>query len=467
MAFFSNLSYLSRYGGELHRKGGVLLKAGLSEWERELQYLRFRIAEWKQFGSADHKDYYGFRTFLLQKVQNHLLFELKVRSFFRVSGGWALLRTDPSTNVRTYTRCGKQTLSTILMACEVAAQSDDVPPLQSYVDSVFAFRERISHGEITRRIHLEQWHLYMRVRDEEADDTQSQMDDMFAKMRNEIDGMDRRSKEFKSMVDELVRMVAGMQEIMKPRQGAIGAIGGGSGLQIRVDGLVNVNGFWVRSATRIPPYAAHRHDAASARAMTMTRSPSDVLPMPNLVNSRARLPPLTSIHLPPPPPSPLPTANSTTPARGRFPTSISSISSASRSRRQHAVTSSPAVISRTTGIILPSSSPSRSRSPPPPRTARNIHRRLFQRVFHTSQNSNTPPRHRTRTPSPAARAPSPLDTPPMPSPPLGTGFSSYESPSASLIAETRTRLPPPLELSPIPYRPPGHGQRLFSFLHRL
>ena len=83
MAFFSNLSYLPRYGGELHRKGGVLLKAGLSEWERELQYLRFRIAEWKQFGSADHKDYYDFRSFLLQKVRNHLVFELKVRSFCR------------------------------------------------------------------------------------------------------------------------------------------------------------------------------------------------------------------------------------------------------------------------------------------------------------------------------------------------------------------------------------------------
>jgi hypothetical protein len=81
MAFFPRLSYLSLYGGELHRKGGVLLKARLSEWERELQYLRFRIAEWKQFGSADHSDYYEFRSFLLQKVRNHLQFELKVRSF--------------------------------------------------------------------------------------------------------------------------------------------------------------------------------------------------------------------------------------------------------------------------------------------------------------------------------------------------------------------------------------------------
>src|SRR6267154_5597482 len=321
-------------------------------------------------------------------------------------------------------RCGAQTLSTILMACEVAAQSDDVPPLQSYVESIFAFRDRISPGEITRRIHLEEWHRYVRVKVEEKDDTSSQMDDMFAKMRTEIGGMERRSKEFKSMVDELVRMVADMQEIVKLRQGAGGGAGGrGGGLQIRPNGFVNVDGFWIRSATRIPPHAAHRRDAAGARARAMTRSPSDLLPTPILANSRARLPPLTTTHpSPQPPPSEsLPTAGSTNSPRGRFPTSISSVS---RSRRQHQAvpSSSSAVISR--AINLPSSpsrSRSRSRSPPPPplRTARSIHRRLFQRVFHTSQNSNTPPRHRTRTrtPSPAARAPSPLVTPtPTPTP---------------------------------------------------
>lgn len=90
MAFFPRLSYLSLYGGELHRKGGVLLKARLSEWERELQYLRFRIAEWKQFGSADDADYNEFRSFLLQKVRNHLQFELKVRLFF-VTIRWIFL----------------------------------------------------------------------------------------------------------------------------------------------------------------------------------------------------------------------------------------------------------------------------------------------------------------------------------------------------------------------------------------
>jgi hypothetical protein len=83
MSFFPRWSYLALYGGELHRKGGVLLKpeARLREWDRELQYLRYRIAEWKQFGTIEHPDYYPFRAFLLEKVRNHLFFELKVRSF--------------------------------------------------------------------------------------------------------------------------------------------------------------------------------------------------------------------------------------------------------------------------------------------------------------------------------------------------------------------------------------------------
>lgn len=101
MAFFN---HLSQCGGELRREGGVLLKARLSEWERELQYLRFRIAEWKQFGSADHPDYKGFRSFLLQKVSDHLRFELKVRSFRPRMVRRPLLIPPPLTNVRTYMR---------------------------------------------------------------------------------------------------------------------------------------------------------------------------------------------------------------------------------------------------------------------------------------------------------------------------------------------------------------------------
>jgi hypothetical protein len=85
MAFFPRSSYLRLYGGELHRRGGVLLKARLSEWERELNYLRFRIAEWKEFGSVEHPDYYPFRSFLLDKVRNHLHFELKVSCHYCVA----------------------------------------------------------------------------------------------------------------------------------------------------------------------------------------------------------------------------------------------------------------------------------------------------------------------------------------------------------------------------------------------
>ncbi|KAI0298374.1 hypothetical protein B0F90DRAFT_1669103 [Multifurca ochricompacta] len=179
MSFFPRSSYLGLYGGELHRKGGVLLKARLKEWERELQYLRFRIAEWKEFGSVEHPDYYPFRTFLLQKVRNHLYFELKIH--------------HPSIHPPTD------------------------PPRRSRRSSwraksrIFAFRERISPGEITRRIHVEEWHRYCRTK-EEVTDTPSQMDDMFARIRNEIGAMERRSGDFKRMVDELVGLVDEMQE---------------------------------------------------------------------------------------------------------------------------------------------------------------------------------------------------------------------------------------------------------------
>ena len=95
------------------------------------------------------------------------------------------------------------------------------------------------------------------------------------------------------------------------------------GLQIRLNRFMNVNGFWVRSATRIPTYLAHCCDAAGTRARAMMRSPSDLLPTPILTNSPARLPPLTGIHPSPPPPLPLPTIICTNFAR-RFPMTISS-----------------------------------------------------------------------------------------------------------------------------------------------
>jgi hypothetical protein len=108
---------------------------------------------------------------------------------------------------------------------------------------------------------LEDWHRYILVRVEEMDDTQSQRDEMFAKIRNEIGGIERRIKEFNAMVDELVRMVGAMQETERVRQAAMA---GGGGLQIRADGLMN--GFWIRSATsatRMPPYPAREPPTAA------------------------------------------------------------------------------------------------------------------------------------------------------------------------------------------------------------
>ena len=120
------------------------------------------------------------------------------------------------------------------MACEVAAKSEDVPPLPIYTDALVAFRERISSGEITRRIHLEEWHLYSRIK-EEDEDTAAEMDDMFARIRVEIATMEKRSAEFKRMVDELVRMVREMQDAFSSSSREGGG-GGGFGFGFSVNG---------------------------------------------------------------------------------------------------------------------------------------------------------------------------------------------------------------------------------------
>ena len=376
MAFFPRSSYLRLYGGELHRKGGVLLKARLSEWERELNYLRFRIAEWKEFGSVEHPDYYPFRSFLLDKVRNHLHFELKVSAVYG--------RSIPGIDV-------DQTLSSILVACEVAVRSDDVPPLQNYADSIFTFRERISPGEITRRIHVEEWHRYCRTK-EDAMDTPSQMEDMFVRMRNEISAMERRSKDFKKMVDELVGLVDEMQEME------------------RLGGFAN----GLARSPRIP------HTRTG-----LVHSSSDLQGTPMLADSRTRLPP-----------PPLPGAAGRSPQRH-----ASSRPTRSSPLRHTTADTHPVARSPRSGGSSATIAPHVS---PPPRPSRNSQRRLFNRVFSISHSSSAP---LSRIPSPS-RAHSP------PSAPVTPPASSSRAQS-HLISETRTRLPPPLEESPVPYRPPG------------
>jgi len=290
-----------------------------------------------------------------------------------------------------------QTLSSILVACEVAVDSDDVPPLQNYADSIYAFRERISPGEITRRIHLEDWHRYMRAKDE-AVDTASEMEDMFARIRHEIGGMERRSAEFKQMVDELARMVKEMPNIFTRIHAS------------------SANGF-----TTGPRIAR-----AGARSR-LVRSPSDLTPTPLLANSRARLP--TPLRPPAPPGSPRLQTTSGSPSAAAV---LASISASASLNRLQQMTTAP------------------SRTPPPPRAQRyaHFHRRFFHRSFFASRTSNPP---QPRTPSPRG---TPSESPPgTPALPGGPGF--HGSREESSIGETRTRLPPPLETSPIPYRAPG------------
>lgn len=54
------------------------LKSRLDEWDKELNYLKFRIAEWKEFGGVDCREYYVFRQFLLLKLTDHMYTEVQV-----------------------------------------------------------------------------------------------------------------------------------------------------------------------------------------------------------------------------------------------------------------------------------------------------------------------------------------------------------------------------------------------------
>ncbi|KAH9053580.1 hypothetical protein EDB87DRAFT_208442 [Lactarius vividus] len=229
------------------------------------------------------------------------------------------------------------------------------------------------------------------------------MDDMFARIRNEIGAMERRSQDFKKMVNELVGLVDEMQE------------------RERIGGFAN----GLARSPRIPQ--------ARARA-GLVRSSSDLQGTPILANSRARLPP-----------PPLSSAAGRSPPR-----QPSSRPTRSSPLRHTTADARPLPLSPRNG----GSSTMAPRFSPPPRPARNPQRRLFNRVFYISHSSSAP---LSRIPP---RVPPPPSTPVTP-PTSG----SRESPQPHSISETRTRLPPPLEVSPVPYRPPG--QRLFSFLDRL
>jgi hypothetical protein len=215
---------------------------------------------------------------------------------------------------------------------------------------------------------------------------------MFARIRNEIIAMERRSKEFKNTVDELVRLV---NEIQRSWQ------------------------FLNARATRMDP-------RMPATGSSLVHSSSTVVfPMttPTLADSRARLPPRR--HLP-----------------------VSTRGSPLRPiQNSPSLPQSPPVQQQDHVSPRDSAVPS---SESTPRLAQNPRRQTFNDVVvvpHSSVDvpqSQTPSVHTnsSRTPSPPNAA-------------VASTPSQSISPTRPTIAETRARLPPPLESSPVPYRPPG------------
>ncbi|TFY74437.1 hypothetical protein EWM64_g9577 [Hericium alpestre] len=165
--------------GDIHKNGGTVLLARLDEWDRELNYLNFRIAEWKEFGTCEEDAYYDLRDFLLSKILEHMRFELK-------------------------------TLSSILYGCERTVRSADVP--RQHETTLRVFIETIAPGEITRRIHAEDWRRYVSERAAEYDD-EAAMTSLFDRMRTEIRVLQQRSRDFRKMVGDLSDLVRHLREI--------------------------------------------------------------------------------------------------------------------------------------------------------------------------------------------------------------------------------------------------------------
>lgn len=71
-------NHMQACDGGRRRTDVSTLKSRLDEWDKELNYLKFRIAEWKEFGGVDCREYYVFRQFLLLKLTDHMYTEVQV-----------------------------------------------------------------------------------------------------------------------------------------------------------------------------------------------------------------------------------------------------------------------------------------------------------------------------------------------------------------------------------------------------
>ncbi|THH11966.1 hypothetical protein EW146_g7866 [Bondarzewia mesenterica] len=155
------------------------MRARLAELDTELNYLKFRIAEWKEFASADHEEYYGFRDYLLRKLSEHMITEMEI-------------------------------LSAVLGGCLQFLRTSDVP---AYCQSlIYAFMETASEGEINREMHIEEWTRYSRAKSQDDDDTPS-MIHLFDRMRDEIALLEEKSSRFRRMLEEFLVLVAQVEDM--------------------------------------------------------------------------------------------------------------------------------------------------------------------------------------------------------------------------------------------------------------
>ncbi|TFY58676.1 hypothetical protein EVG20_g8058 [Dentipellis fragilis] len=218
---------------ELHQNGGVL-DTRLHQWDWELDYLHGRIFEWRANGSPDEDAYASFRSYLLTKISEHIVYEL-------------------------------QMLNVIIAASQRAMCSADVP--RQYAGHVRLFIERIAPGEITRRMYLEEWKGYTAAQTR-GKHSAAQMHAMLESTRKELQNLRARSQEFRRIGRDLEQLVKGLQQMAEDGVELASAVTpaertrrfGGSGLKAPVKRLAfkkpevpSIS----QTRTRLPPLPQH------------------------------------------------------------------------------------------------------------------------------------------------------------------------------------------------------------------
>ncbi|KAI0315287.1 hypothetical protein OF83DRAFT_364892 [Amylostereum chailletii] len=358
----------SAFCGKLHREAGPFFLRMLDNWERTLNYVKYRIAEWKQQASVMHPEYYSFRDYILVSVERNICTELDL-------------------------------LAILLAACLSIAEGPDVPQHWRSHKLFSDFREQMSTGSVTRSLHLERWREYTSTR-AGKEDHEATMENMFDLVRAEIATLEQRAKDFRGMVKELKNLVDQAQNL------ECAHVGGGPG-ELTIPGVSPSRIAFLKNIEKRRPPLPGKTQASvlSASSPTFTRchaltnpEPCKLKrmrqearpPMPGSSGAASEIPPSTppisaldhrmrtvlphsdaQVHTPPIPSRP----RYNGPVR--FPTMISPPQeprpiSESRTRLPPHFTSSPSP-SPTAIPRRPAPSPisaSRSRLPPPPHYSR-------------------------------------------------------------------------------------------------